>query len=548
MKTNMRSDWARIPATDAQRSVFNRSHGLKTTFDSGYLVPVEIQEVLPSDTVDITATLFGRLPPTVTPVMDNVFLDLHWFFCPSRLLWNNFTKMMGERVSPNDSIDYLVPKVELPLNGTMLGTVADYFGIPIGQIGGNKTIKVNSLPFRMYAKVWDEWYRDENLQDSLIKQTDQLGDSTTGDIAFNTLLKRNKRHDYFTSCLPWPQKGQSIDVPIIGGTAPVSGSSTLVTPYGSLPSSNVQMLMNKSDQSDLIPVGASDDYNFHIHASGKEGKQFRAQAMPFTLEDGSSSMWADLTNVGMATIASLRLAFQLQRLLERDARGGTRYCELLVSQFNTICPDARLQRSEYLGGSTTQIHFTPIGQTAATSDSSPQGNLAANGTVLARSRIHKSFTEHGYLMCLASVRCDLSYQENLDKMWTREGRYDFFWPVLQNVGEQAVLNKEIHCTGNPTVDDAVFGYQERYGEYKYGLNKITGKMRSNAAGTLDIWHLAQKFANTPALSSEFIKESPPLKRILAVADEPEFILDCYFDSKWTRPMGAYSIPGLVDHF
>lgn len=545
MKSVMNHNFSRIPRTEIPHSVFDRSHGLKTAFDSGYLVPIECQEVLPGDIVHMEGNLLARLAPVVTPVMDNVFLETQWFFVPSRLLWTNFTKMMGERVNPADSIDYLVPQIEAPAGGFDVGSLADYFGIPTGVSG----LKVNALPFRAYAKIWDDWYRDENLQDSIIQSSDDLGDSN-GNILWNTLLKRGKRHDYFTSCLPWPQKGEGVELPLgesadvyLNGEVNFHGSShpeafRLATPGGVKSKSQNVFLKGYSDASEVYDADEPLRYS------------------PYD-NDGNPSVagYADLSNATAATINSLRMAFQLQKMLETDARGGTRFVELIRSHFKTICPDARLQRPEYLGGSSDMIQFAPIAQTSATGDdSTPQGNLVAQAKCFARMNFTKSFTEHGYLIGLANVRCDLNYQQGLNRMWSRRGRYDFFWPTLQNLGEQAVLNKEIYAQGpsvtdasGNVIDDKVFGYQERYAEYRYNPSIITGKMRSTAQGSLDVWHLAQKFNQLPTLSAEFIEDTPPLKRVLAVQDEPEVILDAYLRQKWTRPMSTYSIPGLIDH-
>ena len=536
MKSVMTHDFSRIAQTDAPRSTFDRSHGLKTAFDSGYLVPIEVQEVLPGDTVEMDAAFLGRTAPTVTPIMDNVFFDTQWFFVPSRLVWNNFTKMMGERINPNDSIDYLVPQLNSG-NGFAVGSLADYFGIPTGV----KNLDVNILPFRAYAKIWDDWYRDENLQESIIKTFDDLGDGNPNTIEWNKLLKRGKRHDYFTSALPWPQKGDAVQIPL-GSDAPVYGYS----------GQNLVLSSNSAFGYSSIQTSGSKDLSL---SSRLEAGTLNVAPKGATTAQPNAGLYADLSSATAATINSLRLAFQLQKLLERDARSGTRFVELIRAHFATICPDARLQRSEYLGGSSDRIEFNQIAQTSSTNDVTPQGNLTANGKTVGHVRWTKSFTEHGYIIGLASVRCDLNYQQGLNRMWSRKGRYDFFWPVLQNCGEQSVLNKEIYCQGadvkdettNQVIDDQVFGYQERYAEYRYNPSLITGKMRSTASGTLDIWHLAQKFTSLPKLNAQFIQESPPLKRVLTVTNEPEIILDAYLGQKWTRPMGLYSIPGLIDH-
>lgn len=537
MKSVMSHDFSRIPQTDSPRSTFDRSHGLKTAFDSGYLVPVEVQECLPGDDIKFDAQFLARLAPVVTPVMDNVFLDLQAFFVPSRLVWTNFVKMMGERVNPADSIDFLVPQLSSG-NGFAVGSLADYFGIPTAV----PNLAVNALPFRAYAKIWDDWYRDENLQNSIIQSSSDLGDSN-GTIPWNTLLKRGKRHDYFTSSLPWPQKGAGVELPL-GGTASISGINAIST------FSNISGQNLTSGQTLKNSYAGKDSTNVPIWSGNVDNGQ--RIGINTTISGGV----ADLSTATAATINSLRMAFQLQRMLETDARGGTRFVEIIRNHFKTICPDARLQRSEYLGGSSQLISFNPIAQTSATNstDDTPQGNLVSNGVCRSGLKFSKAVTEHGYLFVLANVRCDLNYQQGLNRMWSRRGRYDFFWPTLQNLGEQAVLNKEIYAQGSAVVDesgnvidDQPFGYQERYAEYRYNPSMITGKMRSTATGSLDVWHLAQKFNQLPTLSSGFIEDNPPLDRIIAVENEPQIILDAYLGQKWTRPMATYSIPGLIDH-
>lgn len=547
MKSIMTKDFSRVAQTEISRSTFDRSHGLKTAFNSGMLIPVEVQEIVPSDSVDMDLKVLARLAPVVTPVMDNVFLDLQAFFVPSRLIWTNFVKMMGERVNPKDSIDYLVPEITLTNEKRAVGTLADYFGIPVsgmtdenGNAIGEGDMKVNVLPFRAYQKIWDDWYRDENLQDSIIQSTDELGDIVDDiDGKWTTIRRRGKRHDYFTSALPTPQKGDAVNLPL-AGTASVVGNG------------NALGLTDGTNDTYLTGLGSAYGYGASS-VGGSVGASITsvnatAKLTGVSTDPTKSGLIADLSDATAATINSLRMAFQLQRLLEKDMRSGTRYGEVIRAHFLTICPDARLQRSEFLGSSSIPINFSPIAQTSGTTDTSPQGNLAATAHCYGGLRFSRSFSEHGYLFVFASVRCDLNYQQGLDRLWTRRGRYDFYWPVFAHLGEQEVRNKEIYYSGDAAVDDDVFGYQERFAEMRYNPSKITGKLRSGIDGSLDVWHLAQFFNDLPKLSPEFIEEHPPLDRVLAVTEgEPQIIADFYLGQKWTRPLPVYSIPGLVDH-
>lgn len=517
MRSVMSHQFSQIPRAEIQRSSFNRSHGYKTTFDSGYLVPFYIDEVLPGDTFNLKCTLFARLATPIVPFMDNMFMETFFFFVPNRLLWDNWQKFNGEQENPGDSTDFLIPIIN-NTGSFDVGSIADYFGIPTGV----NNLEVNALPFRAYNLIYNEWFRDENLQDSVLVEK---GDGPD-DFADYRLFRRGKRHDYFTSALPWPQKGPGVEIPLVGN-APITAPSTNI-PFG-----------------DLFP-------SHKVYPFSAAARQNSTNSLVTTVASNASAAtewaYADLSSVSSATINSLRQAFQIQRLYERDARGGTRYTEILRSHFGVVSPDARLQRPEYLGGSSSPININPVQQTSATDSTSPQGNLAAFG--LTSSKIHgftKSFVEHGYIIGLVNVRADLTYQQGLQRLWSRQTRFDFYWPALAHLGEQAVLNKEIYAQGT-AADDDVFGYQERYAEYRYYPSLITGKFRSTYAQSLDMWHLSQKFDSLPTLSAQFIEDNPPVSRVIAVQDEPQFLLDTYFSLNCVRPMPVYSVPGLVDHF
>ena len=544
MKSVMKHLFSQIPKAQISRSVFDRSHGWKSTFDSGYLVPFLVDEVLPGDSYKVKFNFLARLSTPIVPTMDNLFLDTFYFFVPYRLLWKHWEQFNGQQDFPGAQTDYLVPQTSAPADkGFPVGSLEDYFGLPTGVKG----IKANELAARAYALIWNEWFRDENLQNPInlssfaeIKSASGLDDVGVGDGGFtgaHKLLRRGKRHDYFTSALPWPQKGPGVEIGL-AGTAPVYGNGH-------------PLAVNFTDKNFSGIIGSYlGENNSDVRTVSQSTAEYRGLNVSST---GNTNLFADLSHATAATINSLRQAFQIQRLYERDARGGTRYTEILRSHFGVVSPDSRLQRPEYLGGSESPVIINPVVQnsaTGATGAETPQGNLAAYGLASSTSAKHgftKSFVEHGIIIGLLNVRADLTYQQGIPRMFSRRTRYDFYWPVLAHLGEQAILNKEIYAQGT-AADNNVFGYQERYAEYRYFPSMITGKLRSTDPQSLDVWHLSQKFDNLPTLSAQFIQDNPPVSRILAVQNEPQFIIDSYIEMKCARPMPVYGVPGLVDHF
>lgn len=519
--------FAMSPRADIPRSKFRREWTHKTTFPSGYLVPIVVDEVLPGDSLSLDPTIFARLATPIVPTMDNLHLDTFFFFVPNRLVWNHWEQFIGGGPADTSAwdgtaVEYEIPTISSAAGGFGSGELADYFGLPTaGQTGVAGVTKVNSLPFRMYNLIWNTWFRDGNLQDEVTVDMDDGPDN----IADYVLLRRNKRHDYFTSCLPSPQRGDAVTLPL-GEKADIHANVAIGSVVGvySNPAASVQRL--DSSVADL--------------------------AIDATPVSAANILYADLSNATAATINALRQAFQVQKLLERDARGGGRYIEQLFSHFGVRPPDFRLQRPEYIGGGSQMIQINPVAQTAV-SGTTPQGNLAAIGSVLSKPRgIHYSATEHGYIIGLMNVRADLTYQQGVRKMWTRSNRFDFYFPVFAHLGEQAVLRKEIYSVGdNGTLDDLVFGYQERWAEYRYFPSQITSKLRSTDANAIDQWHYAQEFQSPPSLNSAFIQENPPLDRTLAVTDPnygDQLVADIFFSQVITRPMPLYSVPGLIDHF
>jgi len=533
----MKHKFSRVPQAEIPRSSFDRSHGYKTTFDAGYLVPIYVDEALPGDTFNLKMTGFARMATPIKPVMDNLYMETFFFAVPNRLLWEHWENFMGEKETIDDSTEYQVPEIVLPENSETAGSIYDYMGIPIYA---NNSVKFNTLHFRAYNLIWNEWFRDQNLQNPV-----RVNLADTGDIPEDfEVLRRGKRHDYFTSCLPWPQKGEDVLIPgtIQGGDYAVSG----------VPGTGGAVIwQNLDDEATGGIFGAANDVNYGVNPDitvgdsmfygPQTGLEVTIPSADFNPGDAG----------GWATINDLRVAFQLQKMLERDARGGTRYTEVIRAHFGVTSPDARLQRPEFLGGGSSRVTVKPVEQNTQTGDdTTPQGNLAAFATAqLHNHGFVKSFTEHCTIIGLVNVRADLTYQQGLNRMWFRRGRYDYFWPVFANVSEQQVFDWEIYAedeSGDP--NGVIFGYQERYAEYRYKPSQITGKFRSDDPESLDIWHLSQDFGSSPTLNDEFIIDEPPIDRVVATPEEPHFLFDSYFNLRCARPMPLFGVPGNIDRF
>lgn len=545
MNINSESRFAYNPEIDIKRSTFDRSSQLKTTFNAGELIPLLVEEVLPGDTFQLNTSLVIRMSTPIHPVMDNAYFDLYYFYVPSRIVWEHWKEFNGENTTTawEQQVEYEIPQLTSPTStGWEKGTIADYMGIPTGIAG----LSVNALPFRAYVKIWNDWFRDQNVQDPALIDID---DTTRAGVNTGTYqsdaqlggkpLPVNKYHDYFTSCLPEPQKGPAVLLPL-GDTAPVypinqDGGNLFKTSDG-VPTS-IYLRTGNSSQ-------GSTGLNFDIRAATNSNS---------TPENGTlySNMQADLSNATAATVNELRQAFQLQKLYERDARGGTRYIEVIKSHFGVTSPDQRQQRPEYLGGTRIPININDVIQTSSTDTTSPQGNTAAYSLTGERetASFTKSFTEHGYIIGVGCVRTEHTYQQGLERMWSRKRRFDFYWPALANIGEQAVLNKEIYAQGTAE-DDEAFGYQEAWAEYRYKPSRVSGAFRSTYEQTLDVWHYGDKFTALPTLTDTFMRETKNnIDRTLAVqsTQEDQFLADFYFETKATRPMPIYSIPGMIDH-
>lgn len=541
MNRNSEYNFAQNPQVGVSRSRFQRNSDNKTTFNTGDLIPIYLDEVLPGDTHQVDVACVMRMATPIFPVMDNAFCDFYFFFVPNRLVWEHWKDFMGEnrKTAWTPKVEYSIPQVTAPEGGWAEGTIADYLGLPT-KIEG---ISVSALPGRCYGLIYNEWFRNQNItQPTLVEVTDATttgknDGSSTNDSAITLAkpLKAAKVFDYYTGALPEPQKGEPIALPLSGNAAVYMYQDTNLQTKGT---------MNKKDTL-YLQGGSKAQSSFY---NNNEALAILGAEAPGSATSDAAYLGADLTSINAATINQLRQAFQIQKLLEKDARGGTRYREVLREHFGVISPDSRMQIPEYLGGYRLPINVSQVIQTSSTDNTSPQGNTAAlSVTTMNKPMFTKSFTEHGFIMGLAVVRTDQTYQQGIERMWSRKGRYDYYWPVLANIGEQAILNKEIYAQGNAK-DNEAFGYQEAWADYRYKPNKVTGLFRSNAQQSLDAWHYAQDYNALPTLSTTWMEQGEAeIKRTLAVQSQPDFIADFYFMNKTTRCMPVYSIPGLIDH-
>ncbi|AXL15075.1 major capsid protein [Microviridae sp.] len=528
MKSNQQKVW-NAPNVQQQRSSFDRSHGHKTTFDVDNLIPVMVDEVIPGDTLNLSTSAFMRMATPIYPIMDNMKATIHWFFCPLRLIWDNAEQFFGEDLVGGDGNAPVKPfRSTNALAGSQPNTLEDYMGIPPSV----SDLEYDELPFRAYYEIYNQWYRDQNLQELFpIDKGDLPNDWSTipGFDQAPQLLKRNKAHDYFTSSLPWPQKGPDISIPIIDPTSTYLAEN--------------KELWQSENGTELGQIASAQSQQY-LTSNTLSNDQF---VVP------NPNAWNDQSG----TINQLRISFAIQKYFEKDARGGTRYPEVIRSHFGVTSPDARLQRPEYLGRNTMNINVTPVATTFESVDPEATtgrtvGDLGAMGTAQTSGQqaFVASFVEHGYVMGIMSVTADLTYQQGLHRKFTRRNRFNYYWPSFQGIGEQAVSTQEIWAgdlTG-PQDSSEAFGYQERYAEYRFEPSRISGTFRSTVQNPLDAWHLSQRFDEKPLLNDQFIQSNTPIDRVLAVQDEPDFIADMYFHAKWVRPMAMYGIPGNIDRF
>ncbi len=561
MNRNIESHFALNPTRiDLSRSTFDRSASVKTSFNAGDIVPFFLEEVLPGDTFNVKSSKVVRMQTLLTPMMDNVYLDTYYFFVPNRLVWKHWKEFNGENTESAwiPQTTYEVPQITSPADtGWAVGTIADYFGIPTGV----PNLSVSALPFRAYALIMNEWFRDQNLSDPLVVPDD---DATVAGVNTGTFVSdvakggkpyiAAKYHDYFTSCLPSPQKGPDVAIPVAsGGDINIVGNGKALALYANGNLFGLGSNFGSSDGvSNQAPLGhpAGSIYQVGSNRSYAVGVPTLEQLGAHPENSGLIGVQSSVAQA--ATINQLRLAFQIQKLYERDARGGSRYIEILKSHFGVTSPDARLQRPEYLGGNRVPININQVIQQSGTGTgaNTPQGTVVGmSQTTDSHSDFIKSFTEHGFIIGVMVARYDHTYQQGLDRMWSRKDRFDYYWPVFANIGEQAVKNKEIYAQGNQE-DDEVFGYQEAWADYRYKPNRVTGEMRSAYSQSLDVWHLADDYAQRPSLSDSWIREDKTnIDRVLAVTSSVsnQFFADIYVQNRATRPMPVYSIPGLIDH-
>lgn len=528
IQSAFQNHFAQIPQVHKPRSQFKRVSRHKHTFDEGLLIPFYLDDVVPGDTFRVKCNAFARLATPIYPIMDNMYLETFWFFVPNRLVWTNFVKQHGERLDPDDTVDYTTPVIDAATiaANSAVGSLWDNFGLPMQ--GKQYLDKVSSLPFRMYNLVWREWFRDQDLQDSPVVDLDDGPDS----LADYQLRRIGKFKDYFTTARPEPQKGPDVELPL-GSSAPVKGIGTATGTSWTLTNQTVRESGETANTTfptaTVIDTGTNRLYIEQGATAGYPG------------------IFADLSTATAATVNEWREAVTIQQMYEIDMRGGTRFIEMIYNHYGVVNPDFRLQRPEFLGYQRSMVNIHPVPQQSQTEVSgTPQGNLAAFGTVMTSNGFVKTFTEYGYVMGLVAVRSDLSYQEGLDRHWSRRTRFDYYYPTFANLGEQAILNQEIWANPSAaTNNEAVFGYQERWAEYRFKTSKVTGLFRSTAAQSLDAWHLAEEFATLPALGNTFIQENAPVDRCIAVSSEPHFIFDSLVENYTARVMPVYSVPGLT---